>query len=274
MEEEEAIQGLQELGIGSRHQDLLTLSFGRALANERRVIALLPIHFSPTLGISVIEITAQRCAFVDDLLAAQVSITRNLVQEIVTYSREEVHKIANQFFNDLIGPPALAHIKALLAEYNDNNEGLTSAASSKASLLSHILKSGSFRAPDIRASGGFRVLDIRGSRRPRRPRRLIPIFSNSRRASSSIMPLSLLSTKSSLEKRLETGRRYIGATGASSTGSSRPRVSITSNVKLVIVHSISLCVAAGWSRTRCAIVVKACHISIYIKVSPGGAHLT
>jgi hypothetical protein len=68
--EEKAIQGLQELGIGSRHQDLLALSLGRALANERRVVALLPIHSSPTLGISVTEIAAQRAAFVDDLLAA------------------------------------------------------------------------------------------------------------------------------------------------------------------------------------------------------------
>jgi hypothetical protein len=78
-------------------------------------------------------ITAQRDAFVHEILASAVTITRNRVPEVQPYTQDEANRIANMFFSDLFSTPAVAHITAIIKEYKATNDiGVSTAAGHKA----------------------------------------------------------------------------------------------------------------------------------------------
>ena len=82
-------------------------------------------------------LVAQRNAFVQELLLAEVAVTRNLTQETQAFTEDEAHRIANQIFNDLVGLSAVKHVDALIKEYKAvNAAGIDSSAGFKAERMS------------------------------------------------------------------------------------------------------------------------------------------
>src|SRR6266536_1486266 len=142
--EEETIQGLRELGIrpadrGSEPGSERGAERGaeRAPPRSRGVTPLASITFGPDSGTPVDILVAQRGAFVQELLLAEVAVTRNLTQETHTFTEDLAHRIANQVFNDLVGLSAVKHVDALIREYKAvNTAGLDSSAGFKAERMS------------------------------------------------------------------------------------------------------------------------------------------
>jgi hypothetical protein len=66
---------------------------------------------------------AQRDAFVNDLATAQISIMVDLATRTDSFTRDEAYRMANQLFSELLGSPAITHVKALIEEYKAIGEG-------------------------------------------------------------------------------------------------------------------------------------------------------